>query len=143
MCIPGAKDIELWFAGYVEGLASVIGHADRAGLFRDYCKGLVMPCERKSVEPMAAITAPERTATHSVVAAFCGSGRLIRRGGVGQRARDAAAAQPRDGRAQIYSQSGVRLITSSLTGCTGTGGSGKGSQQSGKRQHGPHQYVRR
>jgi SRSO17 transposase len=24
--------------------------------------GLMMPCERKSVEPMAAITAPERTA---------------------------------------------------------------------------------
>jgi hypothetical protein len=29
---------------------------------RDYCVGLMMPCERKSVEPMAAVTAPERTA---------------------------------------------------------------------------------
>ena len=45
-----------------EGLVSVIGHADRAGPLRDYCVGLMLPCERKSVEPMAAMTAPERTA---------------------------------------------------------------------------------
>ncbi len=31
---------------------SVIGHADRAKPLRDYCLGLVMPGERKSVEPM-------------------------------------------------------------------------------------------
>jgi SRSO17 transposase len=37
--------------GYVEGLVSVIGHADRAGPLRDYCVGLMLPCERKSVEP--------------------------------------------------------------------------------------------
>ena len=36
------------FAAYVEGLVSVIGHADRAGPLRDYCLGLIMPCERKS-----------------------------------------------------------------------------------------------
>jgi SRSO17 transposase len=39
----------------------VIGHADRAKPLRDYCLGLMMACERKNVEPMAAITAPERT----------------------------------------------------------------------------------
>ena len=50
------------FAAYVEGLVSVIGHADRASPLRDYCLGLIMPCERKSVEPMAAVTAPDRTA---------------------------------------------------------------------------------
>ena len=55
-------DSESRFAGYVEGLASVIGHKDREGPLRDYCTGLLMPCERKSVEPMAAITAPHRTA---------------------------------------------------------------------------------
>jgi SRSO17 transposase len=27
------------FSVYVEGLASVIGHADRAGPLRDYCTG--------------------------------------------------------------------------------------------------------
>ena len=53
---------EARFARYMAALASVIGHADRAGPLRDYCVGLMMPCERKSVEPMAAITAPERTA---------------------------------------------------------------------------------
>src|SRR6202162_1679290 len=45
---------------YVEGLVSVIGHADRARPLRDYCVGLIVTCERKSVEPMAAVTAPER-----------------------------------------------------------------------------------
>jgi SRSO17 transposase len=64
MGLPGANDIELRFTRYVEELVSVIGHADRAGPFRDYCTGLVMPGERKSVEPMAAITAPGRTAAH-------------------------------------------------------------------------------
>ena len=44
------------FSIYVEGLASVIGHADRVNPLRDYCTGLMMPCARKSVEPMAAVT---------------------------------------------------------------------------------------
>jgi SRSO17 transposase len=64
------------FAGYVEGLVSVIGHADRAKPLRDYCVGLIMPGERKSVEPMAAITAPERTAAqHQSLLHFVGEGR--------------------------------------------------------------------
>ena len=54
---------------------SVIGHADRAGPLRDYCTGLVMPVERKSVEPMAAITAPGRTAAqHQSLLHFVGQG---------------------------------------------------------------------
>jgi len=61
------------FAAYVDGLASVIGHADRAGPLRDYCLGLVMPGERKSVEPMAALTAPQRTAAqHQSLLHFVG-----------------------------------------------------------------------
>jgi DDE superfamily endonuclease len=57
----------LW--GYVEGLVSVIGHADRAGPLRDYCVGLMLPCERKSVEP-----APERTAAqHQSLLHFVGN----------------------------------------------------------------------
>src|SRR5262245_12676333 len=48
------------FAAYVEELASVIGHADRVGPLEAYCIGLLLPSERKSVEPMAAVTAPER-----------------------------------------------------------------------------------
>ena len=53
---------EARFCAYVEELASVIGHADRTGPLRDYCTGLMLPGERKSVEPMAAKTAPARTA---------------------------------------------------------------------------------
>ena len=48
------------FAAYVGALLGVIGHADRAGPLRDYCLGLLMPGERKSVEPIAAVTAPGR-----------------------------------------------------------------------------------
>jgi SRSO17 transposase len=55
------KSIESRLRGYVEGLVGVIGHADRAGPLRDYCTGLVAASGRKSVEPMAAIAAPERT----------------------------------------------------------------------------------
>ena len=63
-------------SAYVEGLTSVIGHADRAKPLRDYCLGLMMPCERKSVEPMAAITAPERTAAqHQSLLHFIGEGK--------------------------------------------------------------------
>jgi SRSO17 transposase len=48
------------FGAYVEALVEVIGHADRAKPLNDYCVGLLMPGERKSVEPMAAIIAPAR-----------------------------------------------------------------------------------
>lgn len=43
-------------------LVGVIGHAYRAAPLRDYCLGLVIPGERKSVEPVAAIAAPSRVA---------------------------------------------------------------------------------
>src|SRR4249920_738856 len=67
-------DSESRFSAYVEGLVSVIGHADRASPLRDYCLGLMMPCERKSVEPMAAVTAPGRTAAqHQSLLHFVGN----------------------------------------------------------------------
>src|SRR5258707_13063032 len=75
MGLHGAKNIESRFTRYVEGLVSVIGHADRAVPLHDYCLGLVMPGERKSVEPMAAITAPGRTAAqHQSLLHFVGEG---------------------------------------------------------------------
>ena len=71
-----SEAIKSRFTAYVEGLTSVIGHADRAKPLRDYCTGLMMPCERKSVEPMAAITAPERTAAqHQSLLHFVGEGK--------------------------------------------------------------------
>src|SRR5215213_4466500 len=48
------------FGAYVAALAEVIGHADRMEPLRDYCRGLLLPGERKSVEPIAAVTAPAR-----------------------------------------------------------------------------------
>jgi SRSO17 transposase len=54
--------IESRLQGFVDGLAGVIGHADRVGPLRAYSTGLLMSCERKSVEPLAAVTAPERAA---------------------------------------------------------------------------------
>ena len=47
------------FAAYIEGLANAAGHADRHTPLKNYCKGLLLPGERKSVEPMAARLAPD------------------------------------------------------------------------------------
>jgi SRSO17 transposase len=75
MGLPKSSDVGSRFSAYVDGLASVIGHANRARPLRDYCTGLMMPCERKSVEPMAAMTAPERTAAqHQSLLHFVGEG---------------------------------------------------------------------
>ena len=75
MVLRRAKSVDWRFRRYVEGLVSVIGHADRADPLRDYCTGLMMPVARKSVEPMAAITAPGRTAAqHQSLLHFIGQG---------------------------------------------------------------------
>ena len=69
----GGEGSEARFEAYVEALIGVIGHADRAGPLRDYCVGLTAPLERKSVEPMAAATAPARTsAQHQSLLHFVG-----------------------------------------------------------------------
>src|SRR5258708_12656849 len=75
MDLQGLGDSDERFSRYVERLAEVIGHADRANPLRDYCTGLMLPCERKSVEPMAAVTAPGRTAAqHQSLLHFVGQG---------------------------------------------------------------------
>jgi hypothetical protein len=61
------------FADYVHRLVDVIGHADRAEPLNDYCLGLMLPVERKSVEPLAAVTAPARvSAKHQSLLHFVG-----------------------------------------------------------------------
>jgi SRSO17 transposase len=73
MNLSSGGKTEARFAAYVQGLADVVGHADRAGPLRDYCTGLILPGERKSVEPMAAKTAPGRTAAqHQSLLHFVG-----------------------------------------------------------------------
>jgi SRSO17 transposase len=54
---PGPQ--EKRFAAYREGLAKAAGHADRETPLKNYCAGLLLPGERKSVEPMAARLAPD------------------------------------------------------------------------------------
>lgn len=55
--VPGPQ--ERRFAAYIEGLAKAAGHADRNVPLKNYCTGLLLPGERKSVEPMAARLAPD------------------------------------------------------------------------------------
>src|SRR6202790_3046877 len=43
---------------YLEHLCAALGHADRRVSLKDYCKGLMLPIARKSVEPLAAHTDP-------------------------------------------------------------------------------------
>ena len=75
MGLPKSGNVALRFSAFVDGLISVIGHAARAKPLRDYCTGLMMPCDRKSVEPMAAMTAPDRTAAqHQSLLHFVGQG---------------------------------------------------------------------
>jgi SRSO17 transposase len=58
-CGSGMR-VEDRFGAYVSELTKVVGHADRAGPLRDYCSGLLATEGRRSVEPMAAVTAPAR-----------------------------------------------------------------------------------
>jgi len=55
--VPGPQQRR--FAAYIEGLAKTAGHADRNLPLKNYCTGLLLPGERKSVEPMAARLAPD------------------------------------------------------------------------------------
>ena len=48
------------FGDYIERLGEVLGHADRRGPLRAYATGLLLPGERKSLEPMAARVEPFR-----------------------------------------------------------------------------------
>lgn len=67
------EESESRFAAFIKGLSEAIGHRDRTGPLRDYCAGLLAGCERKSVEPLAAITAPARvSAQHQSLLHFVG-----------------------------------------------------------------------
>jgi SRSO17 transposase len=59
---PGSSSggSESRFAAYVEALGAALGHADRVAPLRSYCAGLLLPGERKSIEPMAARVEPGR-----------------------------------------------------------------------------------
>lgn len=53
------------FESYIDGMTAALGHADRGEPFRQYATGLLLPLERKSVEPIAARVNPAHvSATH-------------------------------------------------------------------------------
>ena len=56
---PSAQEKRL--NAYVEELAQAIGHIDRHEPLRNYCKGLLLPLPRKSVEAMATLILPKRS----------------------------------------------------------------------------------
>ena len=55
-----AQSTEARFSEYVDSISAALGREDHARPLKDYCIGLLMPGERKSVEPMAAVVAPSR-----------------------------------------------------------------------------------
>ena len=80
------------FTKYLEQLTSVIGHADRRTPLHDYCLGLLAADGRKSVEPMASVTAPASvSAQHQKLLHFVAQLTVVRRAGIGQGARDRGA----------------------------------------------------
>jgi SRSO17 transposase len=63
------------FCAYLDELSGVMGRTSRVGPMRDYCTGLLLPGERKSVEPIAAVTAPARVgAQHQSLLHFVAQG---------------------------------------------------------------------
>jgi len=62
MDLSTQTEMEVRFRAFASALAAVLGHADRIRPFGDYCVGLLSAEGRKSVEPLAAVTAPARTA---------------------------------------------------------------------------------
>lgn len=58
MELAAAKASEARFEAYIANLAKVMGHKDREEPLQDYSRGLLTAPGRKSVEPLAAITAP-------------------------------------------------------------------------------------
>lgn len=73
MDLQAAQESESRFEAYVQELASVTGHRDREEPLRDYSRGLLTACGRKSVEPLAAVTAPAQVAAkHQSLLHFVG-----------------------------------------------------------------------
>ena len=62
-----------------DGLTKAAGHADYTVPLRNYCKGLLLPDERKSVEPMAARLVPDKIRRKHQSLHRCGGGRSMER----------------------------------------------------------------
>ncbi len=73
------------FEAYMEHLAEGLGHADRHAGLKGYCTGLMLPLERKSVEPIAAsvdpmhVSARHQSLHHFVAKAEWSDDEMLRR----------------------------------------------------------------
>jgi SRSO17 transposase len=80
---PHSSDRSQRFEDYLEQLTRCAGHADRVVPMENYAKGLLLPLERKSVQPMAARLAPgnvrrmHRSLHHIVADAAWGDAALL------------------------------------------------------------------
>ena len=63
MDLRATEGVASRFEAYIEHMRNAVGHADRRESLIAYCAGLLLPGERKSVEPMAARLAPEDVST--------------------------------------------------------------------------------
>jgi len=66
--LESAGPAEKRFDEYLARLAEAAGHADRVVPLKSYCMGLLLPIERKSVEPIAARIAPGNAGKDASVA---------------------------------------------------------------------------
>ena len=76
-----SEGIERRFEAYCEEIGEALEHADRRAPAQWYLKGLILPGERKSVEPMAARVCPDNVRSahqsmHHLVAPP--AGRIVR-----------------------------------------------------------------
>jgi len=55
-----AGTLEDRFASYAGAVAGALAHADRQEPFAASCRGLILPGQRKSIEPIAARVRPEQ-----------------------------------------------------------------------------------
>lgn len=73
------------FEAYLEHLAEELGHLDRHEGLRGYCTGLMLPLERKSIEPIAAgvdplhVSARHQSLHHFVAKSDWSDEELLRR----------------------------------------------------------------
>src|SRR5512144_2991645 len=78
-----AEALEKRFTAYDDALDSALAHADRKEPFAAYCRGLILPGQRKSIEPMAARIRPEQVSAahqslhHLVAKAAWSDGALL------------------------------------------------------------------
>lgn len=82
---PAPAPQEKRLTAYLDWLAPAVGHLDREEPLRNYCKGLLLDGERKSIEPMAARLAPDHiqcmheSLHHLVAQSAWSDGEVLRR----------------------------------------------------------------